>query len=333
MRLPHLARSRRPPTRGQQSTKESVIQRALKSSALALLLAFVSATAMAHQPLVDAGWVKANLGKPGIVFLDVTSNPGAYARGHIPGAVYTHYSKDKWRVDARSNGLRVSGMLPEISDLEALIGGLGIGNGDHVVIVANGYSAGEMGTATRLYWTFKVLGHDDVSILNGGMTAWLSDKANPLETKAAKPRAKTFKANFRPELIASTDEVKVAMKDGTVLIDSRPVAQNLGITKSGAVRAFGTLPGAVSVPGEYMTVGGGGEIRGKSAMERLYAMQSAPSRGGKAITFCNTGHWASLGWFVQYEILGNKDTAMYDGSLAEWTTEDGAPMDRKVSLD
>ncbi len=76
----------------------------LKSSALALLLAFVSTTAMAHQPLVDAGWVKANLGKPDVVFLDVTSNPAAYAKGHIPGAVYTHYKKDHWRVDTKYNG-------------------------------------------------------------------------------------------------------------------------------------------------------------------------------------------------------------------------------------
>ena len=106
----------------------------------------------------------------------------------------------------------------------------------------------------------------------------------------------------------------------------------LGRARFALGRTYGTLPGSHSVPGEYMTVGGGGEIRGKGAMERLYAMQSAPS-DGKAITFCNTGHWASLGWFVQSEILGDKDTAMYDGSLAEWTTEDGAPMDRKVSLD
>lgn len=304
----------------------------MKLAGFILLLVVIATPVTAAEPVVDTAWVKSNLGKPGIVFLDVTSNPAAYAKGHIPGAVYTHYKKDKWRIDTRKNGHEVAGILPPIDHMEKLIGRLGIGNSDHVVIVANGSGAAEMGTATRLYWTFAVLGHDNVSIMNGGMAAWLKDKANPLETKANKPAATAFKANFRDELLATTDEVKAAMKDSTTLIDSRPAAQNLGVVKSGKVRAFGTIPGAISVPGEYMTVNNGGQLRDGAALAKLYALSSAPTKG-KSITFCNTGHWASLGWFAEYALLGNKQSAMYDGSLSEWTTEDGAPMDRKVSLD
>lgn len=159
----------------------------LKLAGFTLLLAFVAAPAMAADPLVDTAWVKRNLGRSEIVFLDVTSNPQAYARGHIPGAVYTHYKKDKWRVDTEKNGHEVAGVLPPVDHLEKLIGGLGIGNDDHVVIVANGFGAAEMGTATRLYWTFQVLGHDAVSIMNGGMAAWKMDKTNPLETAGSEP--------------------------------------------------------------------------------------------------------------------------------------------------
>jgi thiosulfate/3-mercaptopyruvate sulfurtransferase len=304
----------------------------LKLAGLTLLLAFVATPTMAADPLVDAAWVKRNLGKSGIVFLDVTSNPRAYARGHIPGAVYTHYTKDGWRVDTRKNGHKLAGVLPPVDHLEKLIGKLGIGNDDHVVIVANGVGAAEMGMATRLYWTFMVLGHDEVSILNGGMAAWRKDKANPLETDANRPAPKSFKASFRDELIATTEEVKAALENGVALIDSRPADQNLGINKSGKVRAYGTIPGAISVPGAYMTVSGGGQIRGESAIEKLYKMSNAPT-SSKSITFCNTGHWASLGWFAEYALMGNKESAMYDGSLAEWTTEDDAPMERQVSLD
>lgn len=299
---------------------------------LALFAAALAAPAMAAEPLVDTGWVKANLGKPGIVFLDITSNAAAYAKGHVPGAVFTDYSKDNWRVDTKVNGHKVSGVLPPVDHMEKLIGRLGIGNDDHVVILAAGSGAAEMGTATRIYWTFAVLGHDNVSIMNGGMAAWTADKANPLETAANKPAAKTFKADFRDELIATTDEVKAALKGGTTLIDSRPAAQNLGIMKSGSVRAFGTIPGAISVPGEYMTVNNGGQLRDKASLARLYEISNAPTKG-KSITFCNTGHWASLGWFAEYALLGNKESAMYDGSLSEWTTEDNAPMERKVNLD
>lgn len=306
--------------------------RKLKLSILSLFLVVVAAPAMAADPLVDAGWVKSHLGKPGIVFLDITSNPAAYAKGHVPGAVFTHYKKDNWRVDGKANGHKVAGVLPPVDQMEKLIGRLGIGNDDQVVIIPAGAGAAEMGTATRIYWTFAVLGHDNVSIMNGGMAAWLADKSNPLEAKANKPAAKTFTAHFRDDLIATTDEVKAALKDGTTLIDSRPASQNLGIVKSGAVRAFGTIPGAISVPGEYMTVNNGGLIRDKAALAKLYELSKAPT-DGKAITFCNTGHWASLGWFAEYAVLGNKNTQMYDGSLSEWTTEDNAPMERKVNLD
>ena len=60
----------------------------MKLAGFTLLLALVATPAMAAEPLVDTAWVKSNLGKPGIVFLDITSSPAAYARGHIPGAVY-----------------------------------------------------------------------------------------------------------------------------------------------------------------------------------------------------------------------------------------------------
>lgn len=303
----------------------------LKLAGFAAVALLFVLPAQAAEPLVDAGWLKANLGKAGVVVLDVTGKPTA--QPHIPGAVFTNYGKDNWRVDGMNNGKKVSGLLPPVDKLEALIGGLGIGNGDHVVIVANGSGAAEMGVATRLYWTFKVLGHDEVSILNGGMNMWLGDEKNPLEKAASKPAAKTFKADFQPALLATAADVRKAVGNGEVtLIDSRPPDQYLGINKSGKVRAYGTIPGAVSVPAAYMTVNGGGQIRGTEATQRLYATSKAPT-GGKAIAFCNTGHWASIGWFVNSEILGNKATAMYDGSMADWTTDESNPIERKVNLD
>lgn len=303
-----------------------------KFAGLAVLMALFAGPALAAEPLVTTDWVKNNLDKEGVVILDVTSNPAVYAKGHIPGAVFTHYKKDKWRVDTKKNGHKVSGVLPPVEHMEKLIGGLGIGNDDHVVIVAAGSGAAEMGTATRLYWTFKVLGHDEVSILDGGMAAWLKDKANPLETRASKPTAKTFKADFRDDLIATTEEVEAALANGMPLIDSRPVGQHLGIMKSGKVRAFGTIPGAINVPGEYMTVNNGGQLRDKASLAKLYDLSNAPKEG-EQITFCNTGHWASLGWFAAYALLGNEKAAMYDGSLSEWTTRDDHSMEQKVNLD
>ncbi|MDH5749720.1 MAG: rhodanese-like domain-containing protein [Rhodospirillales bacterium] len=287
--------------------------------------------AFAASPVVDVDWVKANTGKSGIVFLDVTGNPNAFMMGHIPGAVFTNYGKDQWRVKKNVMGKTVTGMLPETAYLEKLIGGLGIGNNDHVVVVANGFSAAELGTATRLYWTFKVLGHEEVSILDGGMQAYFQDKNNPLEKGMSKPQPKPFKAKFNDKYLATSQDVEMALKNGTALLDNRPNDQFLGINKSGAVQRAGTLPGALHVPGIWMTKNGGGTLRGASELKALYKAANAPT-DGPAISFCNTGHWASLGWFINSEILGNKKTRMYDGSMAEWSIDPAHAMETKVKL-
>lgn len=295
---------------------------------LFVLTLFVANAAQAAPPLVDPAWIKDHIGKPGVVFLDVRGSPGAFRAGHIPGAVFTSYGRDKWRVELN----KVPGMLPPVKTLEKLIGRLGIGNKDHVVLVPGGYSSGEMGVAARIYWTFKVLGHDGVSILDGGMAGYAANKGNPLEKTFAPPQSKTFKANFRSEYLATAEDIKKALDgDGTALLDSRPNDQHLGINKSGSVKRPGTLKGAVNLPGKWTTVNNGGKFRTADLLRRLYAAAKAPT-DGKTITFCNTGHWASLGWFVNSELLGNKKTKMYDGSLADWSSKPANPMDQRVKL-
>ncbi|MBT3361107.1 MAG: sulfurtransferase, partial [Rhodospirillales bacterium] len=130
----------------------------------------------ATKSLVGADWLAAHLDAPGLVVLDIRNRIDGgsreiFAKGHIPGAVYSDYLGDGWRV-ARDG---VPGMLPPVTDLEKLIGGLGIGNDTHVVIVPGGVSAVDYGSATRVFWTFKVLGHDKVSILDGGYKGWVAD--------------------------------------------------------------------------------------------------------------------------------------------------------------
>ncbi|HEC90197.1 MAG TPA: sulfurtransferase, partial [Alphaproteobacteria bacterium] len=181
-----------------------------KFFAMALALALVTAAGAvkAATPLVDVAWVKANLGKPGVVFLDVGGKLGGktkadFLRGHIPGAVWTNYLKDGWRYKDKNNTV---GQLSPTPKLEKLIGGLGIGNNDHVVIIPVGGKALDVATATRIYWTFKVLGHDNVSVLNGGMNAYKKAK-NPLAKGSAKPKAKTFKAAFRKDMVIAKADV------------------------------------------------------------------------------------------------------------------------------
>ena len=305
--------------------------------ALAALIALMAATvlaavpAMAAEPLVDVDWVKANIGKPGVVFLDVRGQTD-FLRGHIPGAVNTNYGKDGWRVK-RGN---VPGMMPEdTSALAALIGSLGIDNSSHVVLVAPGASASDMGTATRLYWTFKVLGDDNVSILNGGMKDYLAQvddqkkPVNPLEKGAAKAEGKTFTVALRKDMLLDDSQVKQALDAGVVMVDNRTSDQYLGVNKHPAAKAFGTIPGSVNLPESWVTKNDGGEFRDAKELGSLYKAAGVPT-SGEQISFCNTGHWASLGWFVSSELLGNKDAKMYDGSMTGWTNAD-MPTEQKIS--
>lgn len=285
--------------------------------------------ALAAEPLVDAAWAKANAGKSGIVFIDFRP-PTDFMRGHIPGAVNSDYAKDPWREERAAD--KVPDMLAEPAKLAELIGRLGIDNDTHVVMVPPGLNSTDVGIGTRVYWTFKVLGHDNVSLLDGGMAAYAKDKANPLQTGVPTIVHKTFKVNLRKDMLITAEDVKKARTSGVVLVDNRPEDQFVGINRHPKATASGTIPGARNLPNAWLTVNGLGEFRKKGELEKLYKLANVPT-SGEEINFCNTGHWASVGWFVSSELMGNKKARMYDGSMTEWTITKAGPVEQKVKLD
>ncbi|MBA3903037.1 MAG: sulfurtransferase [Rhodocyclaceae bacterium] len=295
----------------------------------ALVLLFTSLQAFAAvEPLVDVEWAKANTGKPGVVFIDFQPATD-YLRGHIPGAVNSNYGKDGWREERAD---KVPDMLPAKFDaLADMIGKLGIDNQTHVVLVPPGMSSTDMGIGTRVYWTFKVLGHDKVSLLDGGMAAYTRDKKNPLQAGGAKPEAKSFKVDVRKEMIVTMDDVKKAKAAGVLLVDNRPEDQFAGINRHPKATESGTIEGAKNLPNTWMTVNGMGEFRKRAQLEQLYKVAAVPT-SGEQINFCNTGHWASVGWFVSSELMGNKKAKLYDGSMTEWTMLKGGSVEQKVKL-
>lgn len=268
------------------------------------------------RPLVDSAWLKNALGRTDLVVLDVRTPPEG---GFVAGSLHSDYAKAGWR--ATVNGL--PGFLPEIAALEALIGGLGIGNDDHVVIMASGLNAPDMGNATRVYWTFKALGHDRVSVLDGGFAAWKDAGGGVAEAPAARP-AKSFKAAPRPELRATLPEVQAAIATGTVpLVDSRSADQFAGQAKSPQARAAGTLPGAVNIENGAFYSGADRRFLSGAAAKAL-AEQAGVGDG--PITFCNTGHLATVAWFALSELAGVPGVRLYDGSMVEWSSDPSRPL-------
>jgi thiosulfate/3-mercaptopyruvate sulfurtransferase len=293
--------------------------------AAAVLLSSTTIAA-ATEPLVDADWLKAHLDDSGVVVLDIRdveegSSDALFAEGHVPGAVHSDYAKAGWRTKVGD----VVGMLPPVADVEKLIGSLGIDNDDHVVIVGHGKTSSDFGSSTRVYWTFDVMGHDEVSILEGGYAAWLA-AGGPVETgTGTAPVPASFKAAFRPELVASLDDVKAAQAKGTPLVDARPKEQYTGAEAPSNVGIAGTIPDAYSLPHDVL-VQNGNDVIEELQLDALLARLDLPADGEK-IAFCNTGHWASVGWFLLNKVGNDPSVRMYDGSMYEWAKVRGEQVE------
>ncbi|MCP1676517.1 thiosulfate/3-mercaptopyruvate sulfurtransferase [Natronocella acetinitrilica] len=277
------------------------------------------------QPLVSVDWLDQHLGEDNLVVVDVRSaidgsSQSDFEEAHIPGAVYASYTEAGWRQD--SDG--VPGKLPAEDDLAELIGGLGIDNDTDVVIVPAGVGSTDFGSAARVYWTFKVLGHDRVSILNGGHKAWV-EAGKSVESGWNEPEPRSFAVNFRPELIASSDDVSNAPNAGIQLVDNRPADQFLGRDKHPASRAAGTIPGSLNLEQQKLTHEGTSFMVDEETVRQLME-QAQVNSDQRSITFCNTGHWAAMGWFAMSEIAGQTDVAMYDGSMVEWSQDENRPL-------
>lgn len=299
----------------------------LKWVLLATTFVPLIAGARSMGPLVSVEWLEDELHGDNLVVVDIRSDIDGgdrsdYEEAHIPGAVYSNYVTAGWRQDEDG----VPGKLPPEDDLAKLIGSLGIDNDTDVVIVPAGVGSTDFGSAARIYWTFRVLGHDRVAILNGGHTAWVeADK--PVESGWNEPEHATFETDFRPELLADANDVNTARDAGIQLVDNRPEAQFRGDDKHPASRAAGTIPGSLNLQEGSLTEDGTAFMVDRDTVEAL--MDRAQVSGDQqTITFCNTGHWAAMGWFALSEIGGNEDVAMYDGSMVEWSQDENRPLER-----
>ena len=168
---------------------------------------------------------QADPGEPDPLILDIRSvvdggGRQAYEAGHIPGAIHTDYVNDGWRV---TKGM-ASGLLPEPAALVDLLSRIGLTPRRHAIIVSAGTTVGDFSAAARVYWTLKIAGHDNTSILSGGMLAWGRDATRPIEAGPApvNPPSPPYPIKLAPELRADVGAVERAIADQTaVLLDSR----------------------------------------------------------------------------------------------------------------
>ena len=294
------------------------------ATALALLIAPVVALA---SPLVSPAWLSENLDNAKLVIIDLRNkiDEGSYEtflEGHIPGAIHSDYLKDGWRVGRDG----VVGLLPEADQFQSLVRGLGVSDDSHVVVVPAGVSSTDFGSAARAYWTFKVFGHNNVSILDGGFAAWRDYAPGNIETGTfVAPEPGNFIAKFNPEFYVGTSDVAASATNPgqALLVDGRTDEQFYAGGKHPKAAKAGRIPSAVLMDQDKAYSPTGNRLKSRDELASIYS-----DLGDKTIvSYCNTGHWAATNWFVMSEILGQKNVKLYDGSMVEWTANSDLPLD------
>ncbi len=313
---------------------------------LIINISHVYADTDSSTPLVETAWL-ANQ-SDNIVVLDVRtskksfiSNPGyslnkksgkqALSRvgGHIPGARLVLYKNV--RGDRLIDGKTIKHMVVSGDKFETLMQQAGVNRDSHIVITTNAESGFDLTMASRMYWQVKYFGHDNVSILNGGTAQWLVEKRD-FEISIEKHTPGNWKAHTeRDALFASSDDVhKAADNTNIQIVDVRPLGQYLGTFKSGKAKSSGHIPTAKVFPVDLIS-SRNTPVKFSSVSE-LTELSNALGINPKEplITYCNSGHMASGGWFVFHELLGNENVKLYDGSMHQWTHEGRAVISMKM---
>jgi thiosulfate/3-mercaptopyruvate sulfurtransferase len=267
--------------------------------------------------LVDADWVQAHLEDPNLVIVEVDEDTAAYEKNHIRGAV-----RLDWRAELREP---VRHDVISKAGFEKLLSAKGIGNDDTVIL----YGGNNNWFAAYAYWYFKLYGHQDVRLLDGGRKKWELDsrelvsevRTRPATTYVAKPADASIRA-LRDEVVAS-----IGVKG---LIDVRSPDEYAGRLLAPAhlpqeqSQIAGHVPTAANVPWSK-AANDDGTFKTNEELTALY-QGAGLDLDKELIAYCRIGERSSHTWFVLKELLERPSVKNYDGSWTEYGSLIGVPV-------
>jgi thiosulfate/3-mercaptopyruvate sulfurtransferase len=273
------------------------------------------------QALVETDWVARRLCDGAVRLVEVDVDTGAYEQGHLPGAVGWNWKDELQRRPVRD--------IPTAQEWRALLARSGIGNDTTVVL----YGDNNNWFAAYAYWLFKLYGHDDVRLMNGGRAKWLAegreltqDEPGYAQTAYQTHPADTSLRVFREEVLAGLG------RDAHALVDVRSPGEYSGellapenLPQEGAQRG-GHIPGARNIPWGT-AVSGDSTFKPAAELRRIYGEAGVtPERD--VVAYCRIGERSAHTWFVLHELLGYPRVRNYDGSWTEWGSLIAAPIER-----
>jgi thiosulfate/3-mercaptopyruvate sulfurtransferase len=273
------------------------------------------------EALVETDWVARRLYDGAFRLVEVDVDTSAYEQGHLPGAVGWHWQRDLQRRPVRD--------IPTTEEWEALLSRSGIGSDTMVML----YGDNNNWFAAYAYWLFKLYGHGDVRLMNGGRKKWL-DEGRELTTEVpAYPPASYRVTSTDLALRAFREDVREALgRDGVVLVDVRSPGEYRGellapenLPQEGAQRG-GHIPGARNIPWAT-AVAESGAFKPADDLHRIYG-EAGVTPDWDVIAYCRIGERSAHTWFVLHELLDYPRVHNYDGSWTEWGSLIGAPIER-----
>jgi thiosulfate/3-mercaptopyruvate sulfurtransferase len=281
---------------------------------LAVLL-LLPAAAFAGEPFVSTDWLQANLSK--VTVLDVRKVE-EYNAGHIPGAINVFYGV--WGI---KKGVLLN-ELPSDDDLKDILSSAGIEPTTTVVVVSKNETMPFRTDATRVAWTLRYAGVENVAVLSGGIEKWEAEKRT-LSKDALKPKAKAYKGKFNKQFYASKADVMGALGKA-VIVDVRPPEFYKGEKKLDFVEKTGRIKGAVNLP-PGLLYNPDGTYKNKAEIEAIAKPVVGADLNKEIITYCDTGKVCTTWWLALADLLGYKNVKVYDGSSMEWMADPATPKE------